>query len=79
MADKPTWSKWSRVMPYAGAYKLSELLDNACAALGRVRHSTAKNRPIRMLDDLKSAQDPRVGNLRTLVRPRDRGRMASSP
>jgi hypothetical protein len=36
-----------------------------------VWHPTAKHRPIRVLDGLKLAQDPRLGKLPTLVRPRD--------
>ena len=44
-----------------------------------VWHPTAKHRPIRVLDGLKLAQDPRLGKLPTLVRPQGRGRMASSP
>jgi hypothetical protein len=40
-------------------------------ASGKVWHPTAKHRPIRVLDGVKLAQDPRLGKLPTLVRPRD--------
>jgi hypothetical protein len=93
-ADKQTRSRWSRVMRYAAAYKTdAEPLDrfvqrkggiNACAArftrwLGRGAALDCEAQANPSVGRLKSPQDPRLRNLRTLVGPRDRGRMASRP
>jgi hypothetical protein len=79
-------------MRYAAVYKPdSEALEqfirrkggiNACAARfsrcrgrGAALDCEAQANPIVR----RSTQDPRLGKLRTLARPRDSGRMASSP
>ena len=67
-------------MGYAAVYKPGcEPLDQfirrkSCA--GRFTRCLGRGAA---LDCEAQAKDPRLGNLRTLVRRRDRGRMASSP